>query len=63
MTPLELEFAALEAMNGPALHARWIAVTGSVVPRISPQLLRVTLAWEIRAKNGRRCERQRGAHA
>ncbi|QNE32436.1 DUF2924 domain-containing protein [Sphingomonas sp. NBWT7] len=50
MTPLEEELAALEAMNGLALHARWIEVTGSIVPRISPKLLRLALAWEIQAK-------------
>ena len=39
--------AALAAMSPPALREEWVRVTGSVVPRISPSLLRLALAWEI----------------
>ncbi|MFS0772989.1 DUF2924 domain-containing protein [Sphingomonas sp. 1P08PE] len=42
--------AALEAMSSAALRERWSALVGSPVPRISPKLLRLALAWEIQAR-------------
>ena len=44
------EIAALEALAGPALRERWARLTGTPVPRVSPALLRLALAWEIQAR-------------
>lgn len=49
MMPLAEELAALETMDSAALHRRWGEVTGGPVPRVSPKLLRLALAWEIQA--------------
>jgi hypothetical protein len=46
---LEAELAALDAMTGPALRESWTVLTGGPVPRISPKLLRLALAWELQA--------------
>ena len=43
------QLAALAAMSSAQLHARWSAVTSTQVPRISPELLRLALAWELQA--------------
>ena len=42
--------AALEALSSAALRERWSALVGGPVPRISPKLLRLALAWEIQAR-------------
>jgi hypothetical protein len=47
---LEHEIAALEALSSAEVRRRWAALTGSPVPRISPSLLRLALAWEIQAR-------------
>jgi hypothetical protein len=41
--------ARLETLSPAALRDRWAAVTGTVVPKVSPKLLRLALAWEIQA--------------
>ena len=47
---LEAELDALAAMDGKALRERWSAlVVGRPVPRVSPKLLRLALAWELQA--------------
>lgn len=46
---LEAELTALPGMDGKALRERWVALTGRVVPRVSPSLLRLALAWELQA--------------
>ena len=43
------EIARLETLSPAELRVRWIAVTDSVVPRVSPKLLRLALAWELQA--------------
>jgi Protein of unknown function (DUF2924) len=43
------EIARLQTLSSADLRARWSAVTGSVVPRVSPRLLRLALAWELQA--------------
>ncbi|OWK27994.1 hypothetical protein SPMU_32390 [Sphingomonas mucosissima] len=47
---IEAEIAALDALSSDQLRRRWVAETGSTVPRISPKLLRLALAWEIQAR-------------
>ncbi len=42
--------AALEAMSSAALRLRWAELVGGAVPRISPKLLRLALAWELQAR-------------
>lgn len=50
MSAVEAEIAALEALSSAVLRERWSALTGSPVPRISPKLLRLALAWELQAR-------------
>jgi hypothetical protein len=48
---LEEELAALAATMSPAqLREKWTELTGKPLPRVSPKLLRLTLAWELQAK-------------
>ena len=42
--------AALTTCSSAQLRALWVELTRSPVPRISPSLLRLALAWEIQAK-------------
>ena len=50
MSDLEQEIAALEQLSSADLRQRWVKLTGSPVPRISPALLRLALAWELQAR-------------
>lgn len=50
MKGIEAELIALEALSPQALRDRWTALTGRPVPRASPAMLRLALAWEIQAK-------------
>jgi hypothetical protein len=50
MDRVDEKLAALTTMSSAQLRQEWVRVTGSVVPRISPALLRLALAWEIQAK-------------
>src|SRR5687768_37884 len=47
---LEDELAALGEIPPAQLRENWAAFTGRPVPRISPKLLRLALAWELQAK-------------
>ena len=49
MSP-EQQIARLETLSPAELRAAWSRVSGSVVPKISPRLLWLALAWEIQAK-------------
>ena len=42
--------ARLETLSPAELREEWARVTASAVPRISPRLLRLALAWEIQAR-------------
>ncbi|MEW9853867.1 DUF2924 domain-containing protein [Novosphingobium sp. M1R2S20] len=42
--------AELGSLSSTTLKARWVTLTGAPVPRISPALLRLVLAWEIQAR-------------
>jgi hypothetical protein len=44
------ELARLETLSPADLRGRWVAVTGAVLPNVSPSLLRSALAWEIQAR-------------
>ena len=50
MSDLEQEIAALDALSSADLRQRWGRLTSSPVPRISPALLRLALAWELQAE-------------
>jgi hypothetical protein len=50
MTTVDEQLTALATMSSAQLGAQWRKLTGSVVPRISPALLRLALAYEIQAK-------------
>ena len=49
MEPVEQKIAALTTMPSARLREEWQRLTGSPVPRISPAMLRLALAWEIQA--------------
>ena len=42
--------AALATLSSAQLRQRWCGVTGRPVPRVSPSLLRMALAWELQVK-------------
>lgn len=42
--------AGLPALSSDELRTAWRRETASLVPRVSPSLLRLALAWEIQAK-------------
>ena len=46
---LDAELAALGDMPTAQLRERWTELTGRPVPRVSPKLLRLALAWELQA--------------
>ena len=50
MTKLDAELAALPAMATVELRARWQNVTGFPIPKVSPALLRLALAYELQVK-------------
>jgi hypothetical protein len=47
---LEDEMAALATMSSAQLKERWSKLTGKPLPKVSPKLLRLALAWELQAK-------------
>lgn len=50
VTSLEADLAALGALPSAQLRAHWTTVTGRILPRVSPDMLRLALAWELQAK-------------
>lgn len=50
MASVEEEVAGLERLSSDELRTKWRKLTGSPVPRMSPSLLRLALAWEIQAR-------------
>lgn len=48
---LEEMVAALADQSPAQLRAQWLNLKGAPVPRVSPALLRLALAWEIQAKS------------
>lgn len=47
---VEEEVAALATMSPAQLRQRWSDIADSIVPRVSPRLLRLALAYELQAK-------------
>lgn len=50
MSGLEEKLAALETRSSAQLKEQWRRLTGTPLPRVSPNLLRLALAWEIQAR-------------
>jgi hypothetical protein len=50
MRSVEQQLTALLTMPSDRLRAEWRRLTGAPLPRISPSLLRLALAWEIQAR-------------
>ena len=48
--PIEEQLAALATMSSAHLREHWTKVTGKAVPRVSPAMLRLALAYELQAK-------------
>ena len=46
---LPVHLAAIADLPATALREQWIQKTGRVVPKVSPSMLRLALAWEIQA--------------
>lgn len=47
---LDADLAALATLSSAQLRARWAKVTRKTLPRISPSMLRLALAWELQAR-------------
>lgn len=50
MANVDEQLAALTTMSSAQLRHEWQRLTGGPVPRVSPAMLRLALAWEIQAK-------------
>ena len=50
MTGIDEQIAALAMRSGAELREHWRELTASPVPRVSPAMLRLALAWEIQAQ-------------
>ena len=47
---VEHDIARLETLSSAELRERWVALTASPLPRVSPRLLRLALTWELQAR-------------
>ncbi len=47
---VEAQIVELETISSPALREQWASLTVSPVPRISPSMLRLALAYELQAR-------------
>lgn len=47
---VEEEVAALATLSPAQLREKWTTVTGAVLPKVSPALLRLALAYELQVK-------------
>jgi hypothetical protein len=50
MANLSEQLAELPRLSSAQLHKRWVEVTGAVVPKVSPSLLRLALGYELQAR-------------
>lgn len=50
MAALDVELAALATLSPAALREQWVRVVGPVVPRVSPNMLRLALGYELQAR-------------
>ena len=48
--PVEEEVEALATLSPAQVRERWKQVTGAVVPKVSPSLLRLALAYELQVR-------------
>lgn len=47
---LDEQLTELDDLKPDELRGRWVRLTGRVVPRVSPSMLRLALAYELQAK-------------
>lgn len=47
---LDADLAELTTMSSAQLRDRWTSATGKVLPKVSPSMLRLALAWELQAR-------------
>jgi hypothetical protein len=47
---LDQQLARLTTLSSAELKAEWNRMTGTPLPRVSPSLLRLALAWEVQAR-------------
>ena len=47
---LDAQLARVETLSSPELKDEWRRLTATPLPRISPSMLRLALAWEIQAR-------------
>lgn len=50
MSALDEQLAALATMGSAELKEEWRRLTGTPLPRVSPSLMRLALAWELQAR-------------
>jgi hypothetical protein len=50
MTSVDKDIARLDTLSSDELRNHWRRLTAMPVPRVSPSLLRLALAWEIQAR-------------
>jgi hypothetical protein len=50
MMDVGAEIARLETLSPMELRKRWLELVGGPVPRVSPKMLRLALAWELQAR-------------
>ena len=48
--PVDEEVTALATLSPAQLRERWQQVTGAIVPKVSPSLLRLALAYELQVR-------------
>ena len=52
MADPELQLARLATLSSAELKIEWQRLVGDPLPRISPSLMRLALAWELQARAG-----------
>ena len=50
MAKLDEELAALATLSSAQLREKWQAITGAVVPKVSPSILRLALGYELQSR-------------
>lgn len=50
MANIEQQIAAFAVMSSKQLKEEWRRLIGTPLPRVSPKMLRLALAWEIQAR-------------
>lgn len=50
MASIDNQLGTLSSMSSPELKDAWRKLTSSPVPRISPSMMRMALAWEYQAR-------------